>query len=64
MDCPSHRQGKSKATQKPKVHFIAPIEYDHYGENNPEQTYLDAKQKVLEINPRAGFIRSDIQDGS
>ena len=44
--------------------FVAPIEYDHYGEANSEQTFLDAKQKVLDINPNASFIRSDVQDQS
>ena len=35
-------------TQKKKnVLFVAPIEYDHFGEKNPEQTFLDAKSKVL-----------------
>lgn len=44
--------------------FAAPIEYDHYGESNPEQSFLDAKQKVLEINANASFVRSDVQESS
>jgi hypothetical protein len=48
--------------QKQRLVFATPIEYDHYGFNNPEQNYLNSQQRVRAIVPNATFLRSDVQD--
>lgn len=44
--------------------FATPLEYDHFGFDNPTHNYLNSQQKVIATNPNANFIRSDVQDKS
>lgn len=44
--------------------YATPLEYDHFGFDNPTQHYLSTQDKVLSLNKRASVIRSDIQDGA
>ena len=46
------------------VLFATPVEYDHFGFDNPENNYLLAQNKVHEIAPNATIIRSDVQDNT
>lgn len=50
--------------QKENVHFVTPVEYDHYGFENPVQNYIKSQDKILSINKNASFHRSDVQDGA
>lgn len=50
--------------QKENVHFATPIEYDHFGYENPIQNYHNSEAKVLQTNKNAIIYRSDIQDGA
>ena len=44
------------------VFFATPVEYDHYGFENPDHHYRQAEMKVREDLPQATIIRSDVQD--
>ena len=48
--------------KRDRVYFATPVEYDHFGFENPETNYLKAHNKVREIAPQATIIRSDVQD--
>jgi hypothetical protein len=39
------------ATNKQQLVVAAPIEYDHFGFTNPDQNYLNSKNKVQSIRP-------------
>ena len=54
------QRGIHPQTQKERLVFATPIEYDHYGFKNPEQHYLDCQQKIREKMPSATFVRSDV----
>lgn len=44
------------------VYFATPVEYDHFGFQNPEANYLSSHNKVRELAPQATILRSDVQD--
>lgn len=44
------------------LYFATPVEYDHFGFDNPDANYMKAHNKVRETAPQATIIRSDVQD--
>ena len=51
-------------TQKERVVFAAPLEYDHYGYTSPLQHNHQAHQQLRESAPKANFVSADVQDGT
>ncbi len=52
------------ATNKQQLVVAAPIEYDHFGFTNPDQNYLNSKNKVQSIRPQTAFLRADVLDST
>lgn len=48
--------------KRENLYYATPVEYDHFGFNNPHANYTAAQKKVNEIAPQATIIRSDVQD--
>jgi hypothetical protein len=44
--------------------FATPLEYDHFGYADIQRNYLEAEDRVFEINPNSTVIRSNLQDGN
>ena len=50
--------------KRSNLFFATPVEYDHFGFQNPQANYQEAENRVFEINRNSTVIRSNLQDNN